>query len=290
MLKIVIKGKHALSRVQTLLFMKFSRILFIILTLAAGPKLRAQSPAMPDTILNPVVSPVSAAYNTIYAYPEQNTALGFSCPEWKRVWVNAGVLTGAYVAALAVLEMLPEDATTWNRAALQRVPLGRRWVNHVIKEGPEWDHDNPIFNFILHPYSGAAYFMAARSNGLTFWGSLLFSTGISTICWEFGIEAFMERPSWQDIFITPLVGAVIGEGFFRVKRYLVANDYRLWGSPVIGNIVAFLVDPVNEVVGLIGGNPARKLARANSLRLQSMPGPISLNGQTAYGLNLTLTF
>lgn len=270
--------------------MRHTFAFFIILSLAASFCLRAQSPAIPDTTLTPVTAPVAAAYNTIYAYPQQNTNLGFSCPDWKRVWINAGVLTGCYVAALTVLEMLPEDATTWNRAALQKVPLGTRWLNHVFKEGPEWDHDKPIFNFVLHPYSGAAYFMAARSNGLSFWGSLLFSAGISTVCWEFGIEAFMERPSWQDIFITPLVGSIMGEGFFRIKRYLVANDYRLWGSPVAGNIVAFLVDPVNEVVGLIGGNPARKYAKAHRLQLQSMPGPVTLNGQTAYGLNMTLTF
>lgn len=271
--------------------MKLSHLFFIILSVAGtGAKLSAQSPALPDTVLDPVTAPVPAAYNTIYAYPDRNTNLGFSCPDWKRVWVNAGVLTGCYVAALTVLEMLPEDATTWNRAALQRVPLRTRWVNHVIKEGPEWDHDKPIFNFVLHPYSGAAYFMAARSNGLSFWGSLLFCTGVSTVCWEFGIEAFMERPSWQDIFITPLVGSVMGEGFFRIKRYLVANNYCLWGSPVVGNIVAFLVDPVNEVVGLIGGNPARKYARARHLSIQTSPAPVTVNGQTAYGLNLTMRF
>lgn len=263
--------------------------LFIILLAGTGFGVRAQSPTVPDTVLEPVEAPIlldPEYYNTIYAYPEQNTNLGFSHPDWKRVWVNAGVLTGCYVAALTVLEMLPEDATTWNRAALQKVPLGTRWVNHVIKEGPEWDHDKPIFNFILHPYSGAAYFMAARSNGLSFWGSLLYSAGISTVCWEFGIEAFMERPSWQDIFITPLVGSVMGEGFFRVKRYLVANNYRLFGSPVLGNIAAFLVDPVNEVVGLIGGNPARKYAKEHQLEISTSP---LISGGT-YGFNLNITF
>ena len=100
----------------------------------------------------------------------------------------------------------------------------------------------------------------------------------------------MERPSWQDIFITPLVGSVMGEGFFRVKRYLVANNYCLWGSPVAGNIVAFLVDPVNEVVGLIGGNPARRYARDRHLQIESRPGPVSVNGQTAFGFTLTAKF
>jgi len=268
-----------------------SLIMFCVARCAWGA-----SPAVPDTVpadvdmssVFPVntLHPLERPVKSIYSFPEQNTNLGFSHPDWKRMWVNTGVLCGCYVASLFVLEMLPEDATNWNRAEFYHVPLWTRWRKHVLKRGPEWDHDNPIFNFLLHPYSGAAYFMAARSCGFSFWGSLLYSACISTIAWEFGIEAFMERPSYQDIFITPLVGSVMGEGFFRVKRYLVANDYRLFGSPVLGNIVAFLVDPVNEVVGLIGGNPARLAAQERRLEIQSSP---LITGRTL-GFNISVTF
>lgn len=269
----------------------FTTILIMCMALAAG----AQSPAMPDTVFTPVeppfpantLHPIDRPVISIYAFPEQNTNLAFSHPDWHRMWVNTAVLTGAYVASLLVLECLPEDATTWNRAAIQKVPLFQRWYKNVFVKGPEWDHDNPMFNFVLHPYAGAAYFMAARSCGFSFWGSLLYSTIISTVPWEFGIEAFMERPSYQDLFITPLVGSVIGEGFFRIKRYLVANDYRLFGSPVWGNIVAFLVDPVNEVVGLIGGNPARKLIKARKLELASSPMVLAGGG---YGFSVSVRF
>ncbi len=273
------------------------RLLSILIIFCAAFTVSGRSPAMPDTVPDaappretvfPVntLHPVERPVESIYCFPDRNTSLTFSHPDWKRMWINAGVLTGCYVAALFVLEMLPEDATNWNRAEFYHVPLWTRWRKHVLREGPEWDHDNPIFNFVLHPYSGAAYFMAARSCGFNFWGSLLFSTFISTVCWEFGIEAFMEQPSYQDIFVTPLVGAVMGEGFFRVKRYLVANDFQLFGSPVLGNIVAFLVDPVNEVVGLIGGNPARKAAKAQRLEIQSSP---IITGST-FGFNLSVRF
>jgi hypothetical protein len=204
---------------------------------------------------------------SIYDYPAQNTDLGFSRPDWNRLWVNTAVLANAYVAALFVLELLPEDATAWNREEITSVPLFKRWRNNVLRDGPEWDHDKPIFNMFLHPYAGAAYFMGARSCGFSYWGSLLYCTCVSTICWEFGIEAFMERPSYQDIFITPLVGSALGEGFFHLKRYIVANDYRLFGSKVVGNITAFLIDPVNEVIGLFTGNPARIHTTPNSLSL-----------------------
>lgn len=207
---------------------------------------------------------------TIYAFPEGNT-LSFQHPDWNRIWINTAVLTGAFVSSLVVLECLPEDATSWNRAELRNTPFYKRWYNHVFKDGFEWDSDNPVFNLVLHPYAGAAYFMAARSCGLSFWGSLLYSAGISTIGWELGIEAANERPSIQDIFITPLVGSAIGEGFYRLKRYIVGNDYHLFGSPVMGNVVAFLIDPVNEVVGLFAGNPARRYAKEHRLLLTSSP-------------------
>lgn len=180
-----------------------------------------------------------------------------SSPDWHRLWINTATLSGAFVGTLLVLECLPEDATSWNRAELQDVPLFKQWHDHVIKEGPEWDHDKFYFNYILHPYAGAVYYMGARSCGFNAWQSLLYCTCVSTIGWEFGIEAFMERPSIQDIFITPLVGSLIGEGFYKVKRKIVRNGYTLAGSPIMGNIVVFLVDPVNEVIGLFAGNPCR---------------------------------
>jgi len=195
---------------------------------------------------------------SIYALPYSMTG---SAHDWRRLWINTGVLSGAFVGTLLVLECLPEDATTWNRAELQDVPLGKRWYTHVFKEGPEWDHDLFIFNYVLHPYAGAVYFMSARSVGFNFWQSALYGTLISHVGWEFGIEAFMERPSYQDLLITPIIGSAIGECFYKLKRHLVNNDYRLFGSSVLGNIVAFFIDPVNEVVGIFDNNPARREAR-----------------------------
>lgn len=179
--------------------------------------------------------------------------------DWKRLWINTSVFAGAYIGTLIVLECLPEDATNWNRAEIQSVPPFNRWWNNIMKHGPEIDGDNPVFNYILHPYAGAVYFMAARSCGFNFYQSLLYSACVSTIGWEFGIEGFMERASIQDIFITPIVGSALGECFYLLKRHIVSHDYTLWGSRILGNVVAFLIDPVNEVVGYIAGNPARDL-------------------------------
>lgn len=232
---------------------------------------------------------------SLYAFPYSRD---LKLPQWHRMWVNTAVLSGAFVSTLLVLECLPEDATTWNRAAIQKVPPFTRWFRNVFKRGPEWDHDNPIFNYVLHPYAGAAYFMSARSCGFNFWQSFLYSACISSIGWEFGIEAFMERPSYQDLVITPVVGSVLGELFYKTKRHIVEHNYTLAGSRVLGNIAVFFVDPVNEVIDLFRGNPCRQMhfttdsdipVPVNKSTVQSLLMPTMLPGG-ATGFALTVTF
>lgn len=223
---------------------------------------------------------------TIYSRPASWT---YSDPWWHGMWINTAILSGAFVSTLFVLECLPEDATAWNRKEIASRPFYDRWFNNIFKRGPEWDHDKFIFNYVLHPYAGAAYFMAARSCGFNFWQSMLYSACISTVCWEFGIEACMERPSYQDIVVTPVVGSLIGEGFYRLKREIVNRDYRVLGSPAVGHILAILLDPVNEVVGLL--SPSHRCRALGPGCINSQPllipnGP----GGTAFGVSLSATF
>lgn len=210
-----------------------------------------------------------------------------SSPDWHRLWLNTAVYAGAMVGTLGVLECLPEDATSWNRAEIRNTPMFTRWYRNVFKLGPNIDTDSWIFNYIMHPYAGAVYFMSARSSGFNFWQSFAYSAFISTVFWEFGIEAFMERPSIQDIFVTPCIGSLIGEGFYRAKRRLVEQDYRLFGSRVAGGVAAFLMDPVNELLGLFIGNPARvEAARRRGVQSSIMPATVC----GAPGFTFTCTF
>lgn len=212
--------------------------------------------ASPDTTVLQTIRPQMSKPGRLSLY-ELPYSMTLSQPDWKHLWINAGIFAGAYIGALTVLECLPEGATNWNRATIANTPWYKRWEKNVLHKGPEWDGDDLIFNYILHPYAGAVYFMSARSVGFNFYQSLLFSACVSTIGWEFGIEGTMERPSIQDIFITPLVGSVLGELFYHAKRYIVAHDYHLLGSKFLGGFVCFLIDPVNEIVGLFGSETRR---------------------------------
>lgn len=213
----------------------------------------------------------------IYDYPYSRTR---SVPNWKHLWVNTSVLMGAGVATMVILEALPQESTAWNKRANTKVPMFKRWWKHV-KEGPVWDGDNAIFNYVLHPYAGAAYYMGARSCGFNCLGSFLYSFCISTFFWEYGFEAFNEIPSVQDLIITPVVGSLLGEGFYLVKRHIVSKGYRLFGSRILGYIAAFLVDPLNECIGYFRGDQRKKhfkVGERSSIQTSSWIGSSKFGG------------
>ena len=249
-----------------------------------APKFDADMPlSARDTI-----TVISGYPHTIYG---RKASWTYSDPWWHGLWINTAVYAGAFVGTLFVLELLPEDATAWNRADIRNVPFYKRWFRNIFKRGPEWDHDLFIFNYVLHPYAGAAYFMSARSCGFNFWQSMLYSAFISNIGWEFGIEACMERPSYQDLVITPVIGSLIGEGFYRLKRLIVDNNYYLLGSPLLGHIAAMFLDPVNELIGLL--SPAHSCRSIGPGCIQSQPLLIpspAPGHSSAFGISFSATF
>lgn len=248
-----------------------------------APKLEVETPlSARDTI-----ALISGYPHSIYSRPLSWT---YSEPWWHGMWINTAVLTSAFVGTLFVLELLPEDATAWNRAEIANVPFYKKWYENIFKKGPEWDHDLFIFNYVLHPYAGAAYFMCARTCGFNFWQSMLYSAMISTFGWEFGIEACMERPSYQDIFVTPVIGSLFGEGFYRLKRLLVDNNYELFGSELLGHIAAAFLDPVNEILGALSKDKCRNIG-PGCITSQPLLIPSPAPGfSNAFGLSISATF
>lgn len=217
-------------------------------------------------------------------------SLSANYPNYHRLAANTAVLFGGGITALVVLDLLPDDATNWNKSDETKVSMTERYYRNVM-DGPHWDGDSPIFNYILHPYAGAAYFMSARSQGFNFWYSALYSFAISTFFWEYGVEAFMEIPSWQDLIITPVCGSIVGELLYKAKRYIVEHDYRLLGSKALGYVTAFICDPVNEFLGYFRGNDAHGWTQRHHLEINSQLSlqPDGFGGQ-APTLGVCLTF
>lgn len=133
--------------------------------------------------------------------------------------LRAEVLVGGLeVVGMGILIALPKSITKWDDDWMDDAKrnLKRAWT-----KPPVWDKDEWVINYIGHPLAGAAYYNMLRSQGGTRLQSLIFSTVQSTI-WEYGIEAIAEQPGIQDLFVTPLAGAVLGElahwGTERMRR------------------------------------------------------------------------
>lgn len=231
------------------------------------------------------IQPTETSSRNIYDYPYSPT---FSCPNWRRLMVNSSVLAAGGITTLVILEHMPEESTAWSRSEQKKNSMWKRYRKH-FKEGPVWDGDKFVFNGILHPYGGAAYYMGARSCGFNIWGSFIYSFCVSTFFWEYGVECFMEVPSVQDLVITPVVGSIFGEGFYLAKRAILKNNYCLLGSKFLGYFVAFLVDPLNEAVGYFRGDQ-KKWCRDHEHSVESNLVLTPTFGPKSVGFALSYTF
>lgn len=169
----------------------------------------------------------------------------------RRLVYNTGLCFGASLLDFAFLWSLPENSTHWDKEKIRKEGLIKQWGNN-LDAGPVWDEDGFFFNWITHPWAGAVYYMNARGSGFKRWESFVYSTLMSTLFWEFGVESFIEIPSWQDLIITPIVGSFIGEVFFIWKGKIIRNERHVLNSYFLGRITLFVMDPFNELLDVFG--------------------------------------
>ena len=100
--------------------------------------------------------------------------------QWNRLSFHTGVFAMSGITMLGVLELLPEGTTGWNMEEMKQTSMFRRYSEN-FKQGPIWDKDGAIFNYVLHPYAGAIYYMAARGSGCNQFQSFLYSAFVSTV-------------------------------------------------------------------------------------------------------------
>jgi len=143
---------------------------------------------------------------------------------------------------------LPEDITGWDGDNDET--LAEKWKKSV-SGGPVWDDDDWYINYIGHPYFGGVYYQVARKSGYNQWNSFTYSALMSTFYWEYGVEAVFERPSIQDIVVTPVLGWVYGEWAHQKEKEIRADGGRALGSTFWGSTALFFLDPVDNIaIGL----------------------------------------
>lgn len=188
------------------------------------------------------------------------------------------------VGTMGILWMLPESVTKWNKEEIRqkRGSIFHKYVDN-IKKGPVVDRDDPIVNWIGHPISGAAYYTLARHNNLSMMQSFGYSVMMSTFFWEYGFEAPAEVPSIQDLIITPVVGSILGELFYRAELHILANDGKLAGSKKLGKLAMVVLNPMgaisNGVNGLLGSKVIQNAEASIFMRREDQNGmPVSTVG------------
>ena len=140
---------------------------------------------------------------------------------------NAAWFAGYGVVAFGVIWVLPEDISKW--------PRDERKLNHLLEayqRPPVWDQDPLFWNYVVHPVLGAYSYLAERNHGESRWRAFLFSTATS-VGWEYGVEAWVEHPSAQDLLITSTSGSVLGELSYRATRKLARNGFNRWEKVVL---------------------------------------------------------
>ena len=132
-------------------------------------------------------------------------------PDWPGIGRDTGLFIVYEAISVGILYALPRNFNNWSIDD----PTFDRWWDNVSH--PSWDSDAWPINYILHPYWGATYYIRARERGFGKLASFGYSALLSTM-YEFGVEAFWEKPSGQDLMVTPILGSLIGAFVFEPIR------------------------------------------------------------------------
>jgi len=226
-------------------------------------------------------------FNTEYSkYYDQKYLVYDPVKDPKRLLYNVGVFIGASITAFGILWIMPESFTNWDKDEMMDYGMFNRWKDNV-RAGPVWDEDDIFLNWVTHPWAGAVYFMSARGSGYNKWESFAYSAIMSTFLWEYGVEAFAEIPSWQDLIVTPILGSIIGEQFFRWKGNIIRNDKKLMNSRFLGRTSIFLMDPFNQIIDGLG------YKTKNKIQTYSFVGPIEYDfasNKSIWGIQTVILF
>lgn len=166
--------------------------------------------------------------------------LSYDSRDWAGMRHDLYYLAGWQLVVTGIIYSAPFSVSQWNQEEKDSLG-GAQWRKNVTN--PVWDHDHWAMNYVIHPYWGAGYYIRGRERGFSrkesFWISVLFST-----TYEFGIESYLERPSIQDIIVTPVAGSALGLYFEKVRDRIRSQP----GPPSFSDKVKLgLTDPLGAL-------------------------------------------
>lgn len=159
--------------------------------------------------------------------------------DWAGIGRDTAFFLGYQVVFAGVLWLLPESVTAWTED--QKKATLAKWRVNV--QNPVWDKDKFWINYLAHPYFGGTYYIRARERGFGEFGSFSYSALLSAL-YEFGIEAFFEPPSLNDLIATPVGGYIVGKFIFEpIRDKIKAKPQLKWYD----HAGLFLTDPLGAI-------------------------------------------
>jgi hypothetical protein len=200
---------------------------------------------------------------------------------------------GYQVVAIGVLYVAPESFSGWSEDQKEEYSLSK-WRENVTH--PTWDEDDYFINYVLHPYWGAAYYVRAQERGYDRMQSFWYSALLSSI-YEFGVEALFEPPSVQDLIVTPIGGAIVGNYFVRIRAGIRAREMELGYRRTSDKILSVVTDPfgaINQQLDKMLGYNAVVTVHPflSEIRRETEPpsGSDAIETERVVGLQFTVTF
>ncbi|WP_052607383.1 DUF3943 domain-containing protein [Bacteriovorax sp. BAL6_X] len=109
-----------------------------------------------------------------------------------------------------------------------------------------FDRDEPFWNYMVHPYTGSQMFLYYRARSYRYSDALAL-TFVSSTIFEFLIEVYTEPASVQDLYQTPVLGAVMGYGFEKLSMSLLNGDSK------VGRFFGHLINPMTLFPSIFEG-------------------------------------
>jgi hypothetical protein len=177
--------------------------------------LKTQAITLPDTFL--------LRQSNVPLLRNENAGIG------KKIGRAELLIGGAELVGITALILTPKKITGWSPDWTQDA-----WNNmrHSLSMLPVWDKDDWQINYVGHPIAGSFYYNSLRSQNASIFHSFLFATAQSFI-WEYIIEATAEKPSTQDLIVTPVVGSILGESVHRLTMNMRRNGFNFFEKVLV---------------------------------------------------------
>ena len=199
-------------------------------------------------VVGMVLSARAEAQRAAPQFPDSSAAKQIERPDEGYVAVKRPLLAASEVVGVNAL-VWSYDRYIRENGTNPGFRIGFNSFQENIQNGFEFDDNNFSTNMYAHPYHGDLYFNAARSNGMSYWGSVPY-TWAGSFMWEYFGE--VHHPAINDWILTSMGGMALGEVFFRLSQMVTDNtatgSRRSWGE--LGGLI---ISPVRGFTRLVTG-------------------------------------